>query len=150
VLVFTLALSLLTAMLFGIGPALFTSKPEFNESLKDTEHNVSEGRVRNRLRKLLVMAEVALAMILLAGAALMLNGFARLVRVNPGFEAGRLMSFDFSPSGPRYLEDAQRMRLVKQLRENLEGRPGIESVATAYGVPFGTMLNSLIGVSIEG
>ena len=150
VLIFTMILSLLTAMVFGIAPAALASKLDFNESFKDTGHKVSEGRVRSRSRKVLVVAEVALAMVLLAGAALMLKGFARLVRVNPGFEPGQLMSFDFSPSRPRYAEDGQRMRLVKQLREGLQTHPGIETVATVYGLPFGTMLNSMIGISIEG
>jgi putative ABC transport system permease protein len=150
VLIFTLSLSLLTGLLFGVAPALLASKPEVNESLMECGRSATEGRLRRRSRKVLVVAEVALAMILLAGAALILNGFTRLIRVGPGFEPARLMAFDFSPARPRYAEDSERMRLVKHLREGIEPLPGVESAATIYGLPFGTMLNSLVGVSIEG
>ena len=150
VLGFTLLISFSTGLLFGLVPAMQASKPNLNNALNENGRGSSEGLHRQRLRSALVVAEVALAIALLAGGALMVNSFVRLTHVNPGFEPERLMTFDVSPAGRAYAEEAKRMRLVTQLRERVRTRPGISAAATAYGLPFGTMLNSLVRVIIEG
>src|SRR5262249_40653002 len=76
--------------------------------------------------------------------------FARLIRVNPGFEPARLISFDVSPPEFAYAEDDKRLRLEKQLRTQIGGLPGVDSAAIVYGLPFGTMLNATCGVRVEG
>jgi predicted permease len=148
VLTFTMLVSLLTGVLFGLAPALHASKPDLNAALKDNGGR-DGGRNRQQARNVLVVAEVALAIILLTGAGLMIISFARLSRVDPGFRPEQLVAFDASPAGPAYAEDAKRRNLVKQLRDQLQAQPGVKSAATVYGLPFGTMLNSLVGVILE-
>jgi putative ABC transport system permease protein len=150
VLGFTLLVSLLTGVMFGLVPALHASNPDLNESLKEGGRNSSEGRHGRRVRSALVVAEVALAMILLAGAGLMINSFSRLTHVNPGFEPEQLVTFDFSMAGRAYDEDSKRIGQVRQLRERVQSKPGVRSVATVYGLPFGTMLNAVVGAMIDG
>jgi putative ABC transport system permease protein len=149
VLWFTLLVSLLTGLLFGLAPAMDASKLDLQGWLKDAARGSSEGRHRQRARGFLVVAEVAAAMILLAGAGLMINSFARLICVNPGFEPEQLISFDGSPPEIAYAEDEKRIRLVKQLRARVEALPGVKSAAIVYGLPFGTMLNATCGALIE-
>ena len=150
VLSFTLLVSLFTGLMFGLAPAIHASKPDLNEALKEGGHGCAEGRHRQRVRAILVVAEVALAMMLLAGAGLMINSFVRFSRINPGFEPEQLVTFDFSLSGGAYAEDSQRISLVRQLRDRVQAKPGIGSVATVYGLPFGTMLNAVVGAIIDG
>jgi putative ABC transport system permease protein len=136
--------------MFGLAPAFVTSRRDLKRWLKEASLGYNEGKRPNQARRLLVVAEVAVAMVLLAGAGLMINSFARLTRVNPGFEPARLISFDVSPPETAYSEDAKRMRLVKELRARLETLPGVQSAAIIYGLPFGTMLNAMCGAAIEG
>ncbi len=150
VLSFTLLVSLFTGLMFGLAPAIHASKPDLNEALKEGGHGCAEGRHRQRVRAILVVAEVALAMMLLAGAGLMINSFVRFSRIHPGFEPEQLVTFDFSLSGGAYAEDSQRISLVRQLRDRVQAKPGIGSVATVYGLPFGTMLNAIVGAIIDG
>ncbi len=150
VLSFTLLVTLFTGLMFGLAPAIHASKPDLNEALKEGGHGCAEGRHRQRVRAILVVAEVALAMMLLAGAGLMINSFVRFSRINPGFEPEQLVTFDFSLSGGAYAEDSQRISLVRQLRDRVQAKPGIGSVATVYGLPFGTMLNAVVGAIIDG
>ncbi len=150
VLSFTLLVTLFTGLMFGLAPAIHASKPDLNEALKEGGHGCAEGRHRQRVRAILVVAEVALAMMLLAGTGLMINSFVRFSRINPGFEPEQLVTFDFSLSGGAYAEDSQRISLVRQLRDRVQAKPGIGSVATVYGLPFGTMLNAVVGAIIDG
>ena len=150
VLNFTLLVSLLAGLMFGLAPAIHASKPDLNEALKEGGHGCAEGRHRQRVRAILVVAEVALAMMLLAGAGLMINSFVRFSRIHPGFEPEQLVTFDFSLSGGAYAEDSQRISLVRQLRDRVQAKPGIGSVATVHGLPFGTMLNAAVGAIIDG
>ena len=150
VLGFTLLVSLLTGLAFGLAPALHASKPDLNESLKDGGRNSGEGRHGRRMRNVLLVTEVALAMMLLAGAGLMIQSFARLARVNPGFAPEQLVTFDFSLAGRAYDENSKRIGLIKQLRERVQIKPGIRSVTSVYGLPFGTMLNAVVGMVIDG
>lgn len=148
VLAFTLAVSVATGLLFGIAPALLSSKPDLNGAMKDSHSG--ESRHHKRVRSLLVTAEVAMAMVLLTGAGLMLNSFTRLLQVDPGFRPQQLIIFDVSPAGRIYNDEARRMSLVKQLRDRVQSYPGVEAAATIWGLPFGTMLTSLVLTAIEG
>jgi putative ABC transport system permease protein len=149
VMCFSLLVSLGTGLLFGLAPAFETSACNLKHWLKDAIGS-SEGKRPNGARRFLIVAEVALAMVLLAEAGLMMSSFARLTSVNPGFEPGRLISFDASPPEAAYTEEAKRMRLGKQLRDRIEALPGVQSAAIVYGLPFGTMLNAICGAAIEG
>jgi putative ABC transport system permease protein len=150
VLCFSLLVSLLTGVLFGLAPAFAASKRELGGWLKAASLGHSAGRERSRARHFLIVAEVSFATVLLAGAGLMIKSFERLMRVDPGFEPARLISFDVSPPEIGYSEDAKRMRLVKELRSRVQELPGIQSAAIVYGLPFGAMLNATCGAAIEG
>ena len=83
---FTLAIAIGTGLLFGLAPGLASGKPDLTESLKEGGRGSTAGRRHNRLRNALVIAEVALALVLLTGAGLLLKSFVRLQNVNPGFQ----------------------------------------------------------------
>jgi predicted permease len=150
VLEFTLVVSLLTALIFGLAPALQSSKPNLDTSLKEGGRGSGEGQRQTKVRNLLVVSEVALAMILMAGAGLMITSFAGLARVSPGFDPEHISTFDLSLPWRTYAEESQRINFARQLRERLQAKAGVKSVNTVYGLPFGAMLNSLIGVTLEG
>ena len=150
VLWFSLVVSLLTALVVGLAPAWETSRRQFKGWLKEASSGYTEAPRQQRARGFLVVAEIASVMVLLVGAALLINSFARLIRINPGFEPARLISFDVSPPESAYAEDAKRLRLVKQLRTQVGALPGVDSAAIVYGLPFGTMLNATCGVHVEG
>src|SRR5262249_37102722 len=93
---FTVLVFLLTGAIFGLAPAVAVSNPKLEQWLKEGGRGSSQGHQGRRVRNGLVVAEVALAMILLTGAGLLVHSFARLMRVNPGFASERLISLDFS------------------------------------------------------
>src|SRR5262249_6808997 len=107
VLAFTPAVSVATAILFGLAPALHVSKPDFNEALKEGTRSMSAGRGSNRTRSLLVVSEVAIALVLLAGAGLMIKSFARLQRVSPGFNPDHVLTAQVTLDKARYPADLQ-------------------------------------------
>jgi putative ABC transport system permease protein len=119
---FTLAVSLLTSLLFGLAPALQLSKVNLNEALKEG------GRVaesRGRLRAALVVAEVAAAMVLLVGGGLTLKSFWKLAKVNPGYEPAGVLTAMIDPSGERYKEPVQINALYEDLLSRVAGIPGV-------------------------
>lgn len=133
VLAFTLGVSLFTGLLFGLAPALQTSKPELTETLKEGERNSSPGH--NRTGKVLVVAEVALTLVLLVGAGLLVKSFWQLLRVDPGFNPENLLALQISVNagndeGPRVAN------FLDQLQERVRRLPGVESVAISNGLPF--------------
>jgi putative ABC transport system permease protein len=135
-LAFTLLVACLTGLLFGLAPAWQTTKPDLNVALKESARNMTDGLQRNRLRNLLVVAEVALSMILLIGAGLMIRSFARLSQVDRGFQADRLLTakLDFSVSGftTWVRPTATRPQVtLRELIERLKSQPGVQSVAAA-------------------
>ena len=119
---FTFALSLLTTVLFGLVPALQLSKINLNEALKEGGRTTGP---RNRLRSVLVVAEVALAMVLLVGGGLMINSFWRLASVNLGYEPAGVLTAKIDPSGPRYEEFARVTAFYQELLERVQAIPGV-------------------------
>ncbi|HEX2123547.1 MAG TPA: ABC transporter permease, partial [Thermoanaerobaculia bacterium] len=105
VLVFTLVLSVLTGIVFGLAPALSASKTNLVEALKEGSRGSTEGRRRNRIRNTLVVAEIALSVILLAGAGLLLRSFLRLSGVDPGFDYKNAIAIDLSIRQAPFPED---------------------------------------------
>src|SRR5205823_12645940 len=100
VLAFTVGISLLTGVIFGLAPALYASGTGFSSALHDAERGSSSAHIRGR--GLLIGAEVAVSLVLLIGAGLMLKSFVKLTHVDPGFDSGRLLVFDigYPPSAP--------------------------------------------------
>ncbi len=133
VLVFTLAVSLLTGLLFGLAPALQASRPNLTEGLKEGERG-SSGR-RQRLRSALVVGEVALTLTLLVGAGLLIQSFRRVLDVDPGFKAQNLLTMQVSVNNPNGQQVAS---FFEQLQQNVRNLPGVKSVAVSNGIPFGS------------
>ncbi|HXP61060.1 MAG TPA: ABC transporter permease [Dongiaceae bacterium] len=133
VLGFTLGISVLAGVLFGLAPAWHCSSPELNEALKEGTRAVSSGRAAGRTRDALVVAEVALSVVLLAGAGLMLQSFARMLRADRGFQPEQLLTaeLDFSVSGftTWVLPTATRPQVpLRELLERLRALPGVQAV----------------------
>ena len=135
VLAFTIGVSLLTGIVFGLVPALQASKPDLNETLKDAGRGSTGSR--HLLRGGLVVSEVALTMVLLIGAGLMLRSFYHLKQVDPGFNYDRMLTFNVLLPQKKYPEDPQRISFYEQLSERLRGLPGVQSVALSSGLPLG-------------
>ncbi|MGA9769115.1 MAG: ABC transporter permease [Blastocatellia bacterium] len=135
VLVFTILVSLLTGIIFGLVPALQMSKPDLNETLKDAGRG-STGR-RHVLRSALVVAEVALTLVLLVGAGLMIRSFYRLQQVDPGFNYDNLLTFNISLPQKKYTDDAQRTNFYNQATEKIRALPGVQTVGLSSGLPLG-------------
>src|SRR5262249_51797482 len=129
VLCFTFALSVLAGILFGIAPALQTSRLNFNELLKEGSKGTSGGVHRSRILNLLVSSEVALSLVLLAGAGLMIKSFVVLADVGPGFNSKNLSAMEMPLQGAKYSEQAKQIGFYRQSLEKIRSLPGIESVA---------------------
>jgi len=138
VLGFTLGVSLLTGLVFGLVPAFEASRPKLNESLKEGGKGAASGGRSHRLRNVFVVAEVALALVLLIGSGLMIRSFLRLAAVNPGFTADHLLTLRVSLPAPgsKYDQDQQRTAFFRQLLERVGALPGVESASAIDALPF--------------
>lgn len=144
VMLFTLGISLFTAILFGIAPAIQASRVNPNVSLREGERK-SVGKSRGYARQALAVVEIAMAMVLLVGAGLLIDSILRLKDVNPGFDARNVLTAQVQlPEGGKYVEhvgqDMEKMTpavdaFYKQLLQKLAALPGVESVASASVPP---------------
>ena len=134
VLAFTIGLSFVTGVLFGLVPALQAGVVDVHETLKETGRGTSG---KHWLRSSLVVVEVATTLVLLVGAGLMIRSFYRLQKVNPGFSYDHLTSFTVALPRKKYAESEQREQFYNRLLENLRGLPGVEATAAASGLPLG-------------
>jgi len=130
---FTLLVSLLTGMLFGLLPALQLSRPNLNNSLK--EGGRSGGFHRSRLRQLLMVTEVALAIVLLVGAGLLIRSFVKLLEVNPGYRAESMLTLRVSLPDLRYEQRTQRAAFYQDVLQRVSTLPGVESVGAINHLP---------------
>jgi putative ABC transport system permease protein len=149
VLFFTLLVALLTGGLFGLLPALQTSKPDLHETLKEGGRAASQGRRRRRLSELLVVGEVALAVLLLCGTGLLLKSLARLQDVDPGFRPQNLLVMRLSLPDTRYPEEGQQAAFVRDVIERVARLPGVSSAAAVLALPF-TGMAATLSYSVEG
>jgi putative ABC transport system permease protein len=137
VLGFALLLSLLTAILFGLAPIWRLARGDLREGLTEGSRGVAGGGAIRRARSALVQAEVALAFVLLAGAALLLRSFDRLQQVDPGFSTDRVLTARFTLPRAKYQEDARRAAFGEQLLGGIGSRPGVRSAALVSDAPLG-------------
>jgi putative ABC transport system permease protein len=133
VLAFAAGLSVLVGVLFGLAPALRGSKQELGDALRGASLAIAGGA--GRLRRALVVAEIALTVMLLVGAGLLGRSFARLQSVDPGVEVQHVTTMHLSLRGPRYEEPAQITSLYERLLERIEHLPGVEAAGIGMALP---------------
>jgi putative ABC transport system permease protein len=135
VLAFTVGVSLVTGVVFGIVPALRTAKLDLRETLNEGSRGSTMGPGQHRLRGSLVALEIALAMLLLVGAGLLLRSFSRLQDIAPGFQADHLLVADLPLSQTTYAKPEQRFEFYDRLVERAKTLPGVRSAAAASFLP---------------
>ncbi len=134
VLGFTLAVSMLTGLIFGLAPAIMSSRVDVNESLKEGGRTSASGS--NMLRGGLVVVEIAIALVLLVGSGLMIRSFARLQAIDPGFDSTNLLTVKVSLPGSKYREDHQRVNFFRQSLERIRALPGVSRASAISFLPF--------------
>jgi len=132
---FTAVLSIVSGILFGLAPALQISRTRLSEALKEGGRTVTEARGRRRLRGLLVVSQMALALLLLVAAGLMIKSFERLRETDPGFEPGGLMTMQFSLPAATYPGPQKRAAFYRDLTERAGALPGVRAAAMSNSVP---------------
>ena len=135
VLVFTLALSLLTGLAMGCYPAWQSSRTDLVEGLKESNRAVSGSRGQHRFRRGLVAAQVALSMVLLAAAAMLITSFVRLSNQETGFRSDHVWAGGIGLPAERYPDPASRGRFAQRLLEELQASSGVEAAATVDAAP---------------
>jgi putative ABC transport system permease protein len=141
---FAVLVSITTGVLFGLIPALHGSRTTLSETLKESAGRSGTGFRHNKSRSLLVVAEMALALVLLVGSALLMRTSLALGAVNPGYDASNVLTMRMSLTGSRFLQSAGVEQMVREGRERLQALPGVELASATccvpleggYGLPF--------------
>ncbi|HEX2268653.1 MAG TPA: ABC transporter permease [Pyrinomonadaceae bacterium] len=141
VLAFTLLISLLTGLLFGIAPALRTMKLNLTDALKDGGRISGEGSLRNRMRSGLVVFESAVAVVLLIGAGLLVRSFIALESTNPGFEASNVLTVRVDLARAKYNTLEKASGFFQELETRIGAMPGVETVGMVTELPLSGQLN---------
>ncbi|HEV2664544.1 MAG TPA: ABC transporter permease [Blastocatellia bacterium] len=149
VLGFTLGITLATGVIFGLAPALEATRLNLTETLKESGKNIGGGIRSHMMRNLLVIAEIALALVLLVGAGLLIRSFSRLQGVDPGFNAHNLLTMKVSLPGRKYDTDQKLMNFFRQASAQIQSLPGVESAGAVSFLPFASP-HAGTGVEIEG
>ena len=137
VLVFTIALSLLTGIVFGLAPALSSSKPDLNENLRESSRSASGSLRGRRVRSALVITETALALVLLASAGLLLKTLLVMRSTAPGFQTSNLLTADIFLPQPEFTSNIPRMAFFRNALDRVRAVPGIRSAALVADLPLG-------------
>ena len=135
VLAFTFAASVLTGILFGLVPALQISRPDVQESIRETGRGVSGNRRQSRFRQALIVVEVALSVVLLVGAGLLFRSFLRLQSVNTGFVSEHVWTARLTPSGTSYANQADYDRFYSQVLQKVSAVPGVQDAGLINTLP---------------
>jgi len=144
VLLFTLGVSILTGIVFGLFPAISSSRMNLSSALKESSSQAGVGFRTGKLRSLLVISEVALALILVVGSGLLIRTFMKLQAVDPGFDTHNVLTMAMSLSGERFQQTARVAQIVRDGTERLKNVPGVTTAAAAcclpleggFGLPF--------------
>jgi putative ABC transport system permease protein len=148
---FTLAVSLLTGIIFGLAPALQASRPDLNEALKESGRSATGGAGSRRMRSLLVVSEIALSLTLLVGAGLLIRSFLKLQAISPGFNPQNTLTMKISLRGPNYEKDEPVIAFYDQLLDRVRALPGVQSVAIRSSIPLGLKENYAdLAFAVEG
>jgi putative ABC transport system permease protein len=134
VLAFTLAITAVTGALFGLVPARQMLNPDISSTLRENGRGAQRG-AKHRARRVLVVAEVALSVMLLAGAGLLIRSFTRLMNVDPGFRTDHLMSFALALPEAKYEEPRRQGAMIDAVMERIRSIPGVQSAGAGQGLP---------------
>jgi putative ABC transport system permease protein len=146
---FTMLISLATGLALGIAPALAASRTNVQEALKEGGGTSTEGRGKNRLRRALIVSEVALALLLMVGATLMIRSLLKLQEVNPGFNPSGVLTASINLPALKYSKPEQQIAFYRQLEQRLEAMPGVTAAGMTSVLPL-TGNNVGWGLLIEG
>ncbi|HEY4216124.1 MAG TPA: ABC transporter permease [Gemmatimonadaceae bacterium] len=135
VLAFSVAIAIVTGIAFGLFPALSATNTELGQMLREGTRGGKGRKTAQRTRGLLVMTEMALAVVLLVGAGLLIRSFVNLVHVNPGFQPDHVISFDVTTPEQKYPHDREIRQFAEQVRDGISSTPGAVSVATSFTRP---------------
>ncbi len=136
VLAFTIVISVVTGIVFGLAPALHVTKPDLNESLKEGGRSSGAGSSRNRLRSILVVAEIAMALVLLVCAGLLIKTMMRLHDVNPGFNPESTLTMNVVMSSAKRPQPASWVAFYDQMLKRIEALPGVKGAGLTSVLPF--------------
>jgi putative ABC transport system permease protein len=146
VLLFTLGISLLTGLFFGLIPAWHASRTDVGETMKEGGRGGTAGAAKKHVRSALVVAEVSISLVLLVGAGLMIKSFYRVLQADPGFHSAGVLTGQFTLPNAQYKDAATRRQFVNQLATKLESIPGVD----AAGVKLPLLGGFQTGFMIEG
>jgi putative ABC transport system permease protein len=149
VLAFTVGLSTVAGVFFGLAPALQASKPALSEALKESGGSVTSGPARHQLRSALMVSEVALSLVLLIGAGLLIKSFVSLLKTNPGFRPDNVLTMELVLPMAKYPEASARAQFLKELTEKVATLGGVESAGFVSHLPLGGS-NSSTSFLVEG
>ncbi|MFA5909772.1 MAG: ABC transporter permease [Vicinamibacterales bacterium] len=149
VMLFTLVLGVVTTIVFGLAPALRTLRMNLVESLREGTQQATASGSRQRLRSLLVVAEVALAVILVIGAGLMIRSLSALARIDLGFNPDRMLTMRLSIPAARYDSPEKVVDFYRRLMERVRTVPGVEAAGAVRALPLATSIGDY-GLDVEG
>jgi putative ABC transport system permease protein len=142
VLGFTLGISLLTGLVFGLAPAWHVGRANLQDALKETAQSTSPARSTRRLRGILVVSEIALAVLLLVGAGLMIRSFQHLLEVSPGFQPQHLLSMRLSPPAKTYPDGTPLNSFYQRLLDRVKTIPGVQAAGAISELPMSDSYSS--------
>ncbi|HLY60819.1 MAG TPA: ABC transporter permease [Terriglobia bacterium] len=149
VLVFVFGLSLITGIIFGLVPALYSAKPDLNDALKDGNRASTTSIANRGIRNVLVVSEIAMALVLLIGSGVLMRSFIRLMNVDPGFDPQNVLTMNVELPDSRYANETQMIAFEQNALDRLAKLPGVHYAGGVFGLPLGSML--IRGdISIEG
>lgn len=151
VFLFSFGVTILAGLLFGLVPALQTSRTDLNETLKESGRSGSHGGTRNRVGGLLIVSEVALSFVLLAGAGLLVKSFMHLRNIDPGFQPDNVLAVRLTLPPGKYKQGEPRAQIYQQLLAQVKSVPGVQSAGAVLSLPLGgDTFNVWRGVIREG
>ena len=133
----TLAVAVFAGLLFGLFPALQTSRPNLNDTLKDSGQRGSQFGGRNRAGSMFIVSEIALSFILLAGAGLLIKSFLHLREIDPGFNAGNVLAMRLTLPPAKYKQGEPRAQIYKQIIDQVKATAGVKSAGAVLSLPLG-------------
>jgi putative ABC transport system permease protein len=149
VLIFTVFVALITGIAFGLVPAIQGSRFNLNDILKESGRDSAGGSKGNRIRGLLVIAEVAVSFVLLIGAGLLINSFLHLRNLDPGFRSDHLLTMKVNLSEVKYPDRERRAAFFDEVMRRVRELPGVQSAAVAGNLPL-TYNGDSMSISVEG